>query len=719
MTGGTKETMKDTRNSKRVFPALFPLVVMSLLLVTAAPALGAKIKSKDLPPQYKKWLDEEVLWIISKVEREAFLGLETDGERDRFIQNFWLARDPTPGTPRNDAHAAHYRRYEYAIAHFGRGGEGPGWKSDRGRIYIQLGTPAQVFDYPNNYQMYPQELWFYSLRQHPSLPNNFYLIFYQKEGAGGYRLYSPYNDGPEKLVRAMRINTREESFEYLKSVSGELAHASMCYYPNEPVDYENYRTSLTSDLLVASIFKLPEEESPNGYLTQFLPADSKLREKVKTSYSYQFVPMQAAFLPVTDLEGRTLLHYAFLIAPEDLSIARYKDQYYASLEVSLSVSDEKDHTLLSVRQDVMQYFSEAEFERIKFMPFQFEDKVGIVPGSYKIDLVVFNKVTSQTHRFSKNFEIPDAPSVVPATSPLVLVNQYRKAPADQASLAGLCFSFFGFTFTPLLDKSVHPADKLNVLYQLYYPPDKAAQEAAEPLLVEYKLVAARNTGPPKVETDHVVKSKFNKMGCLLNFRQISLTDVTPGRCTLVLTVKEASGRVLTGSNIQFNIDPAKRRASVREYASERLQVDESGLYSYHRGQLLLQQGRPEAALAMLREAVLKNPDNTPAAVELARLELEQNDAARALEHLERVRGRKDFLAEDNLLLARVYLALGRKDEAAGLLDGFRRQTQPTRKQFQLLAELYQQLGQAETAAQMRAAAGQEEPAPDKPPTAQK
>lgn len=711
MTGGTKETMKDTKISPPFIRAAALLLALTLLAL-AAPVFGAR-KSKDLPPQYKKWLDEEVVWIISKVEREAFLLLEQDNERDRYIQAFWTARDPTPGTPRNECHEEHYRRIEYANAHFGRGGEGPGWKSDRGRLYIQLGAPAQVFDWPNNYQMYPQEMWFYSLRQHPTLPNNFYLIFYQREGAGGYRLYSPYNDGPEKLVRAMRINTRAESYEYLKSVSGELAQASMTYYPNEPVDRENLTASLTSDILVAHIFKLPEDEAPNSYLTQFLPADSKLREKVRTNFSYQFVPMQAAFLPVTDVEGRNLLHYAFLIAPEDLSIARYKDQYYASLELSLSISDEKDNTLLTVRQDVVQYFSEAEFDRIKFMPFQFQDKVGIVPGSYKIDLVIFNKVTSQTHRFSKTLEIPDTPSVAPAVSPLVLVSQYRKVPAESASLAGLCFSFFGYSFQPLLEKSVHPADKLNVLYQLYYPPDKAAQEAAESLVVEYKLVAANNTGAPKVETDQVAKSKFNKMGCLLNFRQISLTDMTPGRCTLVVAVKEPSGRMLAGDNIQFTIDPAKRNPTVREYASERLQVDEAGVYCYHRGQLLLKLGRAEAALAALREAVLKSPDNTPATVELARQELGQNNAAKALEYLERVRSRKDFLAEDNLLLARVFMVSGRKEDALPLLDGFRKATTPTRKQFLELSELYQQLGQPETAAQMRASAGEEQPPVEK------
>ncbi len=100
---------------------------------------------------YKKWLDQEVVWIISSKERAAFTALKGDQEKEEFIRKFWERRDPTPSTPRNEFKEEHYRRFEYAIKHFQEGM--PGWKSDRGRIYIIHGPPAREEFFTSNSQM--------------------------------------------------------------------------------------------------------------------------------------------------------------------------------------------------------------------------------------------------------------------------------------------------------------------------------------------------------------------------------------------------------------------------------------------------------------------------------------------------------------------------------------------------------------------------------------
>jgi GWxTD domain-containing protein len=108
---------------------------------------NAKSLKQELSKTYKKWLDEDVRWIISDEERAAFKQLSNDEERDQFIEGFWQRRDPTPDTVENEFKEEHYRRIEYANEHFPAGI--PGWKTDRGRIYIMYGPADEVESHPS------------------------------------------------------------------------------------------------------------------------------------------------------------------------------------------------------------------------------------------------------------------------------------------------------------------------------------------------------------------------------------------------------------------------------------------------------------------------------------------------------------------------------------------------------------------------------------------
>src|SRR5207253_2254915 len=96
---------------------------------------------------YKKWMNEDVGYIISDEQRKAFLRLSTDEERQNFIEQFWMRRDPTPDTEENEFKEEHYRRIAYANEHYASGI--PGWKADRGRIYITFGPPDEIDSHPS------------------------------------------------------------------------------------------------------------------------------------------------------------------------------------------------------------------------------------------------------------------------------------------------------------------------------------------------------------------------------------------------------------------------------------------------------------------------------------------------------------------------------------------------------------------------------------------
>ena len=108
---------------------------------------NAKALKIELSKTYRKWLDEDVRWIITDEERSAFMQLSNDEERDQFIEAFWQRRDPTPDTEENEFKEEHYRRIAYANEHYAAGI--PGWKSDRGRMYIVFGPPDEIDSHPS------------------------------------------------------------------------------------------------------------------------------------------------------------------------------------------------------------------------------------------------------------------------------------------------------------------------------------------------------------------------------------------------------------------------------------------------------------------------------------------------------------------------------------------------------------------------------------------
>ncbi|MBV9225780.1 MAG: GWxTD domain-containing protein [Acidobacteriaceae bacterium] len=106
-----------------------------------------KALEKELAGPWKKWMNEDVVYIITDEEKKAFKNLHTDEERQSFVESFWLRRDPTPDTEENEYKEEHYRRIAYANDHYASGI--PGWKTDRGMIYIKYGPPDEIDSHPS------------------------------------------------------------------------------------------------------------------------------------------------------------------------------------------------------------------------------------------------------------------------------------------------------------------------------------------------------------------------------------------------------------------------------------------------------------------------------------------------------------------------------------------------------------------------------------------
>src|SRR6202795_1995355 len=152
---------------------------------------------KELDTPYKQWLNEDVIYIISPDGRNAFLQLATNEEREQFIEQFWLRRSNNPDLPDNDFKEEHYRRIAYANEHYASGI--PGWKTDRGRMYIIWGPPDEIeshptggtYDHPleqggGSTTTYPWELWRY--RHLDGIGENIEIEFVDSSGSGEYHI---------------------------------------------------------------------------------------------------------------------------------------------------------------------------------------------------------------------------------------------------------------------------------------------------------------------------------------------------------------------------------------------------------------------------------------------------------------------------------------------------------------------------------------------------
>ena len=152
---------------------------------------------RELDSQYKKWLNEDVIYIITPEEKNAFLHLATNEEREQFIEQFWQRRNPDPDSAENTYKEEHYRRIAYANEHYASGI--PGWKTDRGRIYIMWGPADEVDSHPTggSYQRpstegggetttYPFEDWRY--RYLEGMGEDVELEFVDPTSTGEYHL---------------------------------------------------------------------------------------------------------------------------------------------------------------------------------------------------------------------------------------------------------------------------------------------------------------------------------------------------------------------------------------------------------------------------------------------------------------------------------------------------------------------------------------------------
>jgi len=392
------------------------------LALAALPAAAQKASVKDLPPRFRAWLEEEVVYIISPKEKDVFLQLSNDREREMFIEAFWKARDTDTNTPQNEFKDEHYRRIQYANLWFGRGLKAGGWRSDMGRIYITLGEPKTIEKYENESNIYPLIVWFYSGLSAASVPSSFYVVFFKKDNAGDYVLYSPVRDGPQKLMPFYNgdMTNYLQAWGELRQISPPLAEISMSLIPGEYSGAMN--PSPSSDILISQ--KIPRSAYDNvkdAYAEKLL----KYKDIVEVEYTANYIESDALVFVTRDKAGTAFVHY--LIEPARLSIERWEGIYRTTFKINGMLSDRQGKTVYQFDRTVPVELTSDQFSKVSNRLVSFQDAFPLIEGDYKLSILWKNTASKEFSSIEASLTIPPARTLTLSTP--ILANRIVRNPA--------------------------------------------------------------------------------------------------------------------------------------------------------------------------------------------------------------------------------------------------------------------------------------------------
>lgn len=397
------------------------IIRFSLLLCCLPHLLFPQSKIEaNIPEHYRQWLEEEVIYIITDTESNVFRQLQTDREREIFIEAFWKQRDPTPGTPRNEFRDTHYQRWKYANEFYGRGTPRPGWMTDRGRIHIILGPPRNIEDYSDINGVYPVQIWTYEGDPNSGMPTAFNLIFFRKQGVGEYVLYSPAADGPGSLIAGLGTGLMGEftgytgdqqaAYQQLMKLAPNLAYQSLSLIPGERVVQGT--VSLASTQLLGNVYSYPLQKVEDDYAEALL----KYKDVISVDYSANYIDSDASLQIIKDEDGFFMVHYS--IEPKKVSVDARDNTYSTHFELNGRISDLEGKTVYQYTREFPLSFSNEEVSDLSAKSLAIQDLFPLVPGMYRFDLLIKNTVTKQFTTLEANLTIPEETGPV-MTTPLL------------------------------------------------------------------------------------------------------------------------------------------------------------------------------------------------------------------------------------------------------------------------------------------------------------
>jgi GWxTD domain-containing protein len=557
--------MKSTR--LRISRAAFPIVLSGALAMPVSAFDDAKKKTdatqtretvakpltdkekkkreaklrKELETPYKKWLSEDVGYIITDEERQAFKHLNTDEEREQFIEQFWLRRDPTPDTVENEFKEEHYRRIAYANEHYASGI--PGWKADRGRIYITFGPPDEIESHPSggSYQRpseegggetstYPFEQWRY--RYIDGIGNNIIIEFVDTTMSGEYRMTM---DPSEK--------------DALLYVPG----AGLTLTEQMGMSSKTDRFNRTDGTHLGTAFGgTPESMNEFSRLEQFAklqkPPAVKFKDleaAINTRITYNVLPMKARvdFIRVTN--SSILTNITLQFENKDLQF-QLKDSVQKAVVNILgrltTMSRRPINTFeRTVTVDTPQQFLQEATGRSSI----FQESIPLPPGMYRLNVVAKDITAGNMVNYEVAITVPHFDDEKLSNSSLILADQLETVPTK--SIGTGQFVIGSSKVRPRLNDTFKRDEKLGLYMQVYnFTPDEKTKKPSAS--VDYEVVK-KGTNEKVFEFSEEVATMPGASSSQVTIEKLlPLKSLAPGQYLLKLKVTDKnSNQVLTPS----------------------------------------------------------------------------------------------------------------------------------------------------------------------------
>jgi GWxTD domain-containing protein len=512
-----------------------------LVVLLQAPAAAQSSQDETEKNYFKKWLDEDVLYIISPEEKDIFKKLQTDEERENFIEQFWFRRDPTPETKYNEDKEEHYRRIQYSNEHFASGI--PGWKTDRGMLYIKLGPPNRIESHPSggNYERYswegggststyPFERWEY--RHLDGVGDDIEIEFVDDTLTGEYRMTTDPDD-KDALLRVPGAGLTDAE------AMGMANRVDRIVKKTSPMPW-------TNPLLIGyGRAKDQPFEKLQTFTNLQRPPAIKFRdlrrpeELVTTSISYQILPfeMRVDYLPVNE---SYLVPISVLVPHKDLQYASKDELHRAVVGVYGRITALNGQVVSTFEETIVSQVdsggSLAANEKLKSI---YQKSLQLPPGRYKLDMILRDENSGKIGTMSTGIILPKPVAESLTVSSIVL--------ADRVGLQTEAGGAFGAAkVLPNLSANFKPDQAMLVYFQLSnyrIDPDQAA-----PMLTsEAKVMKG---GQEVVREELKVDAGNAKNRDRLDMvHELDLKGMEPGKYELSLHVQDQ----LTGQQIERRI----------------------------------------------------------------------------------------------------------------------------------------------------------------------
>jgi GWxTD domain-containing protein len=386
---------------------------------------NAKSLKHELRGEYRKWLDEDVRWIIGDDERKAFMQLSNDEERDKFIEAFWDRRNPDPDSEDNEFKDEHYRRIEYANEHYAAGI--PGWKTDRGRIYIVYGKPDEIeshagggtYERPieeggGETSTYPFEDWRY--RYIEGIGQEVIIEFVDTCLCGEYH---------------MTIDRGE------KDALAKVPGAGLTLYEQEGLSTKANRIGSGLETLGAGPGSESLQSKQFDRLEQFAKLNSApaikfkdLEEKVGSHITYNPMPfdVRTDFVKITS--ETVLVPVTVQIKNRDITFADKDGVEHGVVNIFGRVSNLTGKVMQTfedtVAADVPSELLAREAENSKI----YSKAVPLKPGRYKLDVVLKDVNGDRVGTYSRGIIVPDFSEEKLANSSLIVADDVEPVPTN-------------------------------------------------------------------------------------------------------------------------------------------------------------------------------------------------------------------------------------------------------------------------------------------------